>query len=320
MEGSKILSANITGSRKSKLLLVKNTRLSKAIRLRERTSFLAKSILVFLSRLFGSKYELSCVKSFDDYCESFKLVYKEYRKRNYCPVFKSKMHYSEFSFLEDTHTFIMKKDSKLAGTLSIIPDSKEGIPMEKTFPKLIKNMRSEGSKFAEVSLMSLNLKMFKKKRYAFKCLSKMDALLNLFRAVHNFAVIREEITDILICVHPKHADLYKKIGFEVIGDVLDHSSAENNPALPLRLSRQAFLTNRSLKIFDLIFSARALKAKDLKEHYRLSHSEILRLNALDGRELHTNPQTSKWVEAVVKRSSEAIRIKTTRSTRNSAAL
>lgn len=170
-----------------------------------------------------------------------RLVYREYRRRGYCAESEIGMHFSLHSLLPTCKTLILSHKGKCRGTISIQADGAAGLPCESLFSEEITALRNEGRKLAEIGLLALDQRYFRKGSYSLTSLKKMSSLFRLFRGVANYSAYDQEFTDLVIVVHPKHANLYRYIGFTTFGPVRDYDGAEGNPALPMRLDLRACL-------------------------------------------------------------------------------
>ncbi len=167
--------------------------------------------------------------------KAFKLIYKEYISLGYCKPNDARMHYSAYVFLPGSRTFILKKKRHFLGTVSLVEDSLRGIPMEKTFPDLIPELRKKGGKIAEVSLLTLDREAFKKSRFTLTDSHKLTGSFWLFKSMLDYARLAAGVTDLLITVHPKHEKLYRNFAFSPLGKPASYDGAEGNPGLPMHL-------------------------------------------------------------------------------------
>ena len=170
-------------------------------------------------------------ETLEDMKKAFGLIYKQYRKRGYCEEKTSKMHFGHFSLIPGTRVFILERKGELLGTMSLIPDSPAGLPIESLFPEEIDNLRSRGMNLAEVGMLALDTEKFGKKIFSLTNFDKMTALFHLFKMMHNYSAYCSDLTDLVIAMHPKHQDLYKYFWFEPVGPVRSYSGAQGNPAL-----------------------------------------------------------------------------------------
>ena len=88
--------------------------------------------------------------------EAFRLVYKEYLHKGYCSPHPSQMRVLFYNALPETVTFCLWRDQTLIATVTLIPDSPAGLPMEEVYPDELKKLRKEGRKICEISSLALN--------------------------------------------------------------------------------------------------------------------------------------------------------------------
>lgn len=172
----------------------------------------------------------------EDLLRAYGLVYAEYAPRGYCAPQAEKLHYTHYSLLPRSRTFILEHDHKLVGTISLIEDSPLGLPMERTFPEQIARFRSHGRKLAEISLLALDHQVFGTKSFSLTDLGKLAATFRLFKICFDYARFVAGITDFVITMHPRHRELYYYLTFEAIGHVRSYQGAQGKPALPMHLN------------------------------------------------------------------------------------
>lgn len=164
---------------------------------------------------------------------AFKIIHREYLKRGYCKAQASEMFYSYYALLKDSRTFVLEKAGEIHGTLSLMTDSPCGLPMESLFPEEIAQLRAQGRKLAENSLLALDQSLLGNSLFS---LTHSEKHLYFFTIVKIMVDCARDlgVTDLLIAVHPKHEDLYRFLTFEPIGPVRPYPGALGNLALPMR--------------------------------------------------------------------------------------
>ncbi|MBI3317461.1 MAG: hypothetical protein HYZ85_05625 [Candidatus Omnitrophica bacterium] len=180
----------------------------------------------FICRPAESWYEIS---------QAFRLIYRQYLMRGYCRPNPTEMHYNYFCMLPQSRAFIVESDKKILGTISLIPDSPCGLPMESLFPMEISKLRAPGRKLAEVGFLALDLDRFGKKRFSLTDFRKLSCTFQLFKIMFDYAR-QMGVTDLVIAMHPKHKELYEYLTFETLGPVKSYEGACGNPALPMRMN------------------------------------------------------------------------------------
>ena len=161
-----------------------------------------------------------------------RLLYRQYRKKGYCSANESKRYFSPHMFETKSRTFVLRRERKICGTMSIFPDSANGLPLEKLFAEEVEKFRDAGKHVAEVGLLALELQQSGK--YSLRSIKKMTPLFVLIKLTIRYA-IHAGITDLLIVVHPCHEPLYRFLGFQSFGENKSYDKVCGNPALPLRL-------------------------------------------------------------------------------------
>ena len=173
--------------------------------------------------------------SLEDLQAAYRLVYRQYLGRGYCQANDVEMHCNFFCLLPESRTFLLEKEGRLLGTISLLVDSRCGLPMESLFPGEVANLRSAGAKIAEVGLLALDRETFGEKRFALTDFTKLASSFHLFKIMFDYARFAG-VTDLAIAMHPKHKDLYRYMTFEGIGPVRAYPGACGHPALPMHMN------------------------------------------------------------------------------------
>jgi len=145
--------------------------------------------------------------------------------------------------LPESQTFIIKEEESLIGTITLVPDSPCGLPMEAIYPEEIASLRRPGRKLAEVSLLALDLRLFGKKSFSLTDFQKLSTTFKLFKGLFDYSQQVLGITDIVISMHPKHQGLYQYLLFRTIGDIRAYSAACDKPAVAMHLDVLEALKN-----------------------------------------------------------------------------
>lgn len=187
------------------------------------------------------------VLSESDLENAYRLVYREYLKKNYCAKNKHGLHYSIYSLLPESRTFLLEKNEVLAGTVSLIADSPCGLPLETIFPGEISSLRKPGRKIAEVGLLALDSDAFNKGSFSLTDFQKLTGSFRLFKIMFDYARTAGGVTDLVIGMHPKHKDLYRYLHFDTLGPVRSYPGAQGKPALLMHLDLAHAMQTASLK-------------------------------------------------------------------------
>ena len=102
----------------------------------------------------------------------------------------------------DTITFLVEKAGQPVGTVSIIPDSRLGLPADLIFPEQTALLRKAGRRLSEVFSLAATEGIAD---------SSTDLTMHLYRLVHLTATRLLHVTDIVASVMAHHAAFYTNI-------------------------------------------------------------------------------------------------------------
>lgn len=107
-------------------------------------------------------------------------------------------------------TLILKKGKKISGTVTIIPDSAKGMPLDKIFKKEADILRKKKIKLAEIIQLAVDRSSEEGKT---KKISRMFfKLIPIFKKILQIGE-KEKIDGFCITVQKKHSHFYDKISF-----------------------------------------------------------------------------------------------------------
>ncbi len=169
--------------------------------------------------------------------KAFSLVYKEYASRGYIPKhYKSNLRISLYNAVPSTITFVAVEGKKVVATVTLIPDSPLGIPMDKIYKDEVDGLRKRGFKVAEVSQLSIDSKLFPKSWFSMFNFGKLIFVFKLFKAVLDYALYVAKLDELCIAVNPAHQYLYKFLFFEDLGKLKYYGSVNKAPAIAKHLN------------------------------------------------------------------------------------
>jgi hypothetical protein len=253
--------------------------------------FFADRVCVLAFKNLG-EFETRPATTFDELKQAYQLLYKEYLARGYRSENPSEIHFNYFCALPETQTFILNKTQDIVGTISLVPDSPCGLPMESFFPDEIQELRKSNQKLAEVCLFSLFKNEFQ--GYSLGNFKKMKASFQLFAAVLHYAH-SIGVTHLVIGNHPKHETLYKYLMFDTIGSAASYPGACGQPTLLMCMNVRKFMRNIQGKPLGYCWDRfLSLQAKQpLRNHYIWNSKSIDELFRLEPTFLETIPQEAK---------------------------
>lgn len=168
----------------------------------------------------------------DELQRAFRLVYQVYRDRGYLAGNETGIRYHPLLGLSDSRTIIaMSPADRLLGTVSLIFDGDNGVPIESAFSAELNGLRDAGRRIAEAVSMAVQ---------GCRKVRSRSVYFALTRFLIQYARFRE-IDDLVIAVHPNHARFYcKLLGFEPLGSCRAYDAVRGHPAVACRLSLEDF--------------------------------------------------------------------------------
>ncbi len=202
-------------------------------------------------------------RELQEVCE---LLYRQYRRRGYCADSAQGIYMPEHITRDETVTFIGRlSDQTTYGTISLMQDGEEGIPADTICKDKLDLLRASGARIAEVGLLATELQSTVSKKYSLKSLDKMRPLFSLYRRMFHYALC-ENITDLIISVHPRHKNLYSFLGFRQLAAEINYSGACGAKAVTMHLEVDYARKYSSPGIKSLFFT-------NVEEHKELPRAE-----------------------------------------------
>lgn len=199
-------------------------------------------LIFFLSnQITGAKQSLHSVmttaaaQNVEDLMSCYRLVYDAYSEKGYCAEKNSRLHFTHHCFFPKSRTFLLKEKDKLKGTVSLIPDSPGGLPLDSVFPNELAWLRGLNKKVAEISLLAIEDEGARR-RFPLTQFEKQSILFFLFKIMYEYARREEGITDFIIGVHPKHETLYKNLLFNSLAPAKSYGAVNGHPVILLHLN------------------------------------------------------------------------------------
>lgn len=164
----------------------------------------------------------------NDIAETYHLVSSRYQDAGYGSP--SEPPRGKTLFAKHPHVAIAaRQDGKLVATLSVFPDTPNGLPLETAFPLEVTGLRSHGMTLAEMgSLASVP---------GTGLLGGSPVLEQMVSLAVRYHFGRGGNT-IVVAVHPKHQEFYvSKFGFQMFGAERPYASVQNHPAVALVVTK-----------------------------------------------------------------------------------
>ncbi|MEN8211260.1 MAG: hypothetical protein ABFR31_06040, partial [Thermodesulfobacteriota bacterium] len=188
--------------------------------------------LIKIDDLKMAQYYFKAASCADDYFAALKLVQDVYTAEGYINADEASSSYRILKnhFFEKTKVFIGKKNEKVIFTLSLFPDSSDGLPMDQIYKRELDHLRSRGRTIGEVGCLATHP----------ECRDGSHNLLMYGKKIMlKYAMEYFKLDDLVVTVHPKHAELYKEaMMFDNLGEsgIKSYPQVNSNPAVALRLN------------------------------------------------------------------------------------
>jgi hypothetical protein len=161
--------------------------------------------------------------------EAFGLAYRAYRRAGLCPESYHELRITPYQLLPTTDIFVAELHGETICTISLVRDSRLGLPLEVIYHDEVAARRRQGLSLAEVSCLADRRK--DPRRY-------FPVFLEICRWMVQTARFRG-VDQLLVAVHPRHSRFYRRyMAFETIGDVRRYPSVCDHLAIALSLDFQ----------------------------------------------------------------------------------
>lgn len=178
--------------------------------------------------------------------QAYSLVYRKYLESGYCAPHPAGMRVSKYNILPESLCVVGVLRGEVVATVTLVPDSPLGLPMESIYAREIACLRAAGRRPAEVSMLA------DRRRFGPRAL---PMLLRLLKVLFDYTRNVVKCTDLCITVHPHHEQFYARyLLFEQMGEVRKYPVVQDNPAVPERLNLEGIEQRcqghpRLLKVF-----------------------------------------------------------------------
>ncbi|HOX05785.1 MAG TPA: hypothetical protein PK280_05240 [Planctomycetota bacterium] len=193
------------------------------------------------------------------------LVYRSYLERGYMTESELAMRILPQDALPEVSTFLAQQapDWAPAATLTVVPDSPLGLPMDALYRRDLDTLRGPGRKPCEIAKLVMG-----EAGTGEDAKPDVELLLALFRIAYITARYLEGCTDFVITVNPHHEKYYRRLmRFERLGEPRTYGSVRGAVAVPMRLDLLAAEATYRQKA-DIKPTARSFYAYFLDEAQR----------------------------------------------------
>ena len=146
--------------------------------------------------------EVRLARTFADFDAAFRLVHDQYVRRGFVAAEPSGRRVGAHALLPSTKVLIATADGRAAGTMTVIEDSRLGLPMDMAFTRELDRLRARERRLAETSALAL----------APPCRRQSAAILiRLFRLAALYLTTVARADDMCFIVHPRHQGFYRSL-------------------------------------------------------------------------------------------------------------
>jgi hypothetical protein len=97
---------------------------------------------------------VAAAANFNELCEAFRLVYKEYLRCGYITPHTGVMHYSVQQVFSTSRTFVAVSDRRVVGTGTVVIASPAGLPSMEVFGDVFESLAMSGRCVAEGTMLA----------------------------------------------------------------------------------------------------------------------------------------------------------------------
>jgi len=191
----------------------------------------------------------------EDFEAAYRLVYRCYLERGYIAPLPNAIFYRLSYGVPTSRTVIGESaNGKLIGTLTVVGDSRLGLPMESLFHREIDEIRARRRRISEVSGLCVEP--------ARRSVS-LATFFDLTRFLVQYAGW-QAIDDLLISIHPAHLPFYRRqFQFTCFGSCRRYEALQGQPAIACRLDLRRIRETTDPAVYDAYF-ARAIDSREFR--------------------------------------------------------
>jgi hypothetical protein len=188
--------------------------------------------------------KISIAKTKKEIAEAKELVYRSYEKMGYVSQIEELESISKYLDQPQSITLVASSKNGLLGTISLVQNTSEGLPIDQIFKNEVDQIRQNGANLAEACQLAV------KKDLPLKLTAglTMQLLSHLI-----FTADYSKLDKIVFAVNPKHTKFYKILGCKLIGKEKVYPSVNGAPAQALELDMKNLPTKSNVFSRDILF-------------------------------------------------------------------
>ena len=184
---------------------------------------------------------------------AFRLVYDVYIREGYELRFgrESGLWCTIHHLHPDTTIFLAEKEGKLAGSVTVMPDSRLGLPTDRIFPEPLADLRNAGRRLSEISSLVVTEEPGG---------IPPELAMHLYRLAHLASLHLLKSTDIVASVMDRHRDFYSRF--------LLFDEVSETPRLSPKTGQQVCYARLNLETMKERYEQRYARATGRRNLYR----------------------------------------------------
>ncbi len=151
---------------------------------------------------FIAPLDLGLAGTLADFDAAFTLLHDQYVGRGYMPRGPSGRRLSLHNILPSTKVIVAKAAARVVGTLTVVEDSRLGLPMDEAFGMEIGRLRQRRRRVVEAGSLALDPS---------SRAESPTVLIRLFRMATLYAAMIVRADDLCFVVHPRHRAFYQTL-------------------------------------------------------------------------------------------------------------
>ena len=178
-----------------------------------------------------SQVEFRVVRTRTELEKAYALVYKEYLKEGFTDENPYGLRFSFYNALPETTTLIAISDnSEIIATATIISDSVLGLPMNDVFETELAQLRSDGKKICEITMLAADTDFFKQNSPALPFNSSLY-IFSFFKVILDYVQNILGFDTMCAAVHPHRKAIFDHLLFQDFGTEKSYYNANGAPAI-----------------------------------------------------------------------------------------
>lgn len=174
---------------------------------------------------FDPNFKVKIASTKDELEDAYKLLHDCYVNQGLMKPHPSGLRCTLYTFLPETVTIVVKYKEKTVGTVTLIKDSRLGLPTDEKYQKENDKLRAQGCRLIEVSSLAVS-KEFRSTGHVVQLL--------LIKYLYHYSLIMGG-TSLVISVHPRAKSFYRALlEFEQFGNVVQYDYVNGALAIYMR--------------------------------------------------------------------------------------